>query len=200
MTRGDYQLADNVVLSVAAFSRLRQHAERHHRGRNGREVGAMLVLRSAAASCRTRSSRASSPGRTPTRAGSLNAVSIVKVEASKSAPDSDLLSDIVCGTAKTTTSNRDLSQPPTTTVPDRAQKGDRDEHAASRVQNENGTAMVVALLALVVMTILGTLFLAQTKTETQIAGLDQRSNQALMHAEAGYGEVLARMTDPKDSC
>ena len=65
--------------------------------------------------------------------------------------------------------------------------------------NEKGTAMVVALLALVVLTILGTLFLAQTKTETQIAGLDQRSNQALAHAEAGYGEVLARMTDSKDS-
>jgi len=59
--------------------------------------------------------------------------------------------------------------------------------------------MVVALLALIVLTILGTLFLAQTKTETQIAGLDQRSNQALTHAEAGYSEVLARMTDTKDS-
>lgn len=67
------------------------------------------------------------------------------------------------------------------------------------LNNENGTAMVVALLALVVLTILGTLFLAQTKTETQIAGLDQRSNQALAHAEAGYSEVLARMTDSKDS-
>jgi hypothetical protein len=67
------------------------------------------------------------------------------------------------------------------------------------MNNENGTAMVVALLALVVLTILGTLFLAQTKTETQIAGLDQRSNQALAHAEAGYGEVLARMSDSKDS-
>jgi len=68
-----------------------------------------------------------------------------------------------------------------------------------RIRNENGTAMVVALLALVVLTILGTLFLAQTKTETQIAGLDQRSNQALVHAEAGYGEVLARLTDSNDS-
>jgi hypothetical protein len=68
-----------------------------------------------------------------------------------------------------------------------------------RLQNENGTAMVIALMALVVLTILGTLFLAQTKTETQIAGLDQRSNQALVHAEAGYGEVLARMSDSKDS-
>jgi len=67
------------------------------------------------------------------------------------------------------------------------------------MMNENGTAMVIALLALIVLTILGTLFLAQTKTETQIAGLDQRSNQALMHAEAGYAEVLARMSDSKDS-
>jgi len=68
-----------------------------------------------------------------------------------------------------------------------------------RMNNENGTAMVVALLALVVLTILGTLFLAQTKTETQIAGLDQRSNQALAHAEAGYAEVLARMSNAQDS-
>jgi hypothetical protein len=34
----------------------------------------------------------------------VNAVSIVKVEATKDHADSDLLYDIVCGTAKTTTS------------------------------------------------------------------------------------------------
>jgi type IV pilus assembly PilX-like protein len=65
--------------------------------------------------------------------------------------------------------------------------------------NERGAAMVIALLALVVLTVVGTLFIAQTKTETQIAGHDQRSNQALTHAEAGYGEVLARMSVPTDS-
>jgi len=36
--------------------------------------------------------------------GLVNAVSIVKIEASKDHADSDLLNDIVCGTAKTTTS------------------------------------------------------------------------------------------------
>src|SRR6185436_1375692 len=75
----------------------------------------------------------------------------------------------------------------------------REMNRRHPVQNENGTAMVVALLALVVLTILGTLFLAQTKTETHIAGLDQRSNQALAHAEAGYAEVLARMSNAQDS-
>ena len=68
-----------------------------------------------------------------------------------------------------------------------------------RLESEDGTAMVVAVLALMVLTVVGTLFLAQTKTETQIAGHDQRSNQALVHAEAGYGEVLARMSDSNDS-
>jgi len=74
-----------------------------------------------------------------------------------------------------------------------------DMKNTNRIRNERGAAMVIALLALVVLTVVGTLFLAQTKTETQISGHDQRSNQALMHAEAGYGEVLARMSNPSDS-
>ena len=65
--------------------------------------------------------------------------------------------------------------------------------------SERGSAMVIALLTLVLLTMVGTLFLAQTKTETQIAGHDQRATQALFHAEAGYGEILARMADPADS-
>jgi hypothetical protein len=55
--------------------------------------------------------------------------------------------------------------------------------------------MVISLLVLLVLTMVGTLFVAQTKTETQIAGHDMRATQALYNAEAGYSEVLARMSD-----
>lgn len=63
---------------------------------------------------------------------------------------------------------------------------------------ERGSAMVIALMTLVLLTMVGTLFLAQTKTETQIAGHDMRATQALFNAEAGYGEALARMSDTGD--
>jgi len=63
---------------------------------------------------------------------------------------------------------------------------------------ERGSAMVIALMTLVLLTMVGTLFLAQTKTETQIAGHDMRATQALFNAEAGYGEALARMSDTSD--
>ena len=66
------------------------------------------------------------------------------------------------------------------------------------IHNERGTAMVLDLLMLTVMTLPATLFMAQTKTETQIAGHDQRATQALFNAEAGYGEILARMSNPMD--
>ena len=69
----------------------------------------------------------------------------------------------------------------------------------SNRKHERGSAMVISLLALVLMTMVGTFFLAQTKTETQIAGHDQRATQALFNAEAGYGEVLARMADARDT-
>jgi hypothetical protein len=59
--------------------------------------------------------------------------------------------------------------------------------------------MVVALLFLTAMTMVGTLFVVKTRTETQIAGHDTRFVQALFDAEAGYAEALARMTDPADT-
>jgi hypothetical protein len=65
--------------------------------------------------------------------------------------------------------------------------------------NQRGSAMVISLMTLVLLTMVGTYFLAQTKTETQIAGHDQRSVQALYSSEAGFGEVLARMVDSADS-
>jgi len=65
--------------------------------------------------------------------------------------------------------------------------------------NERGSAMVIALMALVLMTMVGTFFLAQTKTETQIAGHEMRGTQAFFNAEAGLSEMLGRMSDTQDS-
>ena len=59
---------------------------------------------------------------------------------------------------------------------------------------ERGSAMVISLLVLLVLTMVGTMFMVQTKTETQIAGNDMRHTQALYNAEAGSGEILARMS------
>jgi hypothetical protein len=59
--------------------------------------------------------------------------------------------------------------------------------------------MVISLLALMLMTMVGMLMMAQTKTETQIAGFDMRSTQALYHAEAGYAEALARLSVPENN-
>ncbi len=64
---------------------------------------------------------------------------------------------------------------------------------------ERGSAMVISLLVLMVLTMIGTLFLAQTKTETQISGHDMRSTQALYNSEAGCAEALARMSDMSDT-
>jgi Ni/Co efflux regulator RcnB len=71
--------------------------------------------------------------------------------------------------------------------------------ALKRERDERGSALLISLLVLLSLTLIGGLFMAQTKTETQIAGHDVRSNQALYHAEAGYGEVLARMSDHRDT-
>jgi hypothetical protein len=59
--------------------------------------------------------------------------------------------------------------------------------------------MVVSLMVLTLLSMLGTLFIMETKTETQIAGHEMRATQALYNAEAGYAEVLARMSDVADS-
>jgi Tfp pilus assembly protein PilX len=65
--------------------------------------------------------------------------------------------------------------------------------------DQSGGAMIISLLALMLMTMVGMLMMAQTKTETQIAGFDMRSTQALYHAEAGYAEALARLSVPDTS-
>src|SRR4030095_3929395 len=64
---------------------------------------------------------------------------------------------------------------------------------------ERGTALILSLLALLCLTLVGGLFVANTKTETQIAGHEMRYNQALNNAEAGCAEVLARMSNASDS-
>jgi hypothetical protein len=67
------------------------------------------------------------------------------------------------------------------------------------LHSQQGSAMVISLMTLVLMTMVGAALLMQTNTETQIAAHDMRSTQALFNAEAGYGEVLARLNDPSDT-
>ena len=62
-------------------------------------------------------------------------------------------------------------------------------------QGERGVALILSLLALLCLTMLGGLFVANTKTETQLAGHDMRHNQALYNAEAGCAEMLTRMSN-----
>ncbi len=66
------------------------------------------------------------------------------------------------------------------------------------LHNERGSAMLLAMGMLILMTLSGVLFMMQTNTETQIAGYDQRSTQALFNAEAGYAEALARISNPNN--
>jgi prepilin-type N-terminal cleavage/methylation domain-containing protein len=103
MTRGDSQLADDVVLSVAVGP--------IDYGNTSNDIVAGTAARSV--QCWFCDRAAATPDKiipsleswADANAGGLvNAVSIVKVEATKDNADSDLLNDIVCGTAKTTTS------------------------------------------------------------------------------------------------
>ncbi len=59
---------------------------------------------------------------------------------------------------------------------------------------ERGSALIISLLALLCLTLIGGLFVANTKTETQISGHEMRASQALYNAEAGCAETLARMS------
>ena len=64
--------------------------------------------------------------------------------------------------------------------------------------NPDGSAMVISLMALVLMTMVGMALMLKTTTETQISAHDMRSTQALFNSEAGIGEALARMANPDD--
>jgi hypothetical protein len=66
------------------------------------------------------------------------------------------------------------------------------------LNNPGGSAMVISLMTLVLMTMVGMALLLETNTETQIAAHDMRTTQALFNSEAGIGEALARMANPDD--
>jgi hypothetical protein len=63
-----------------------------------------------------------------------------------------------------------------------------------RAGNQQGNALIGAVLVLLVLTAVGTTYVAMTKTETQIAGHEKRHVQSMFNAEAGIGEALARMS------
>ena len=65
--------------------------------------------------------------------------------------------------------------------------------------DQNGNAMLISLLVMLVLTALGMGFAMQSKLETQIAGNDSRWSQSLFVAEAGVSEVLGRMRDDADT-
>lgn len=67
------------------------------------------------------------------------------------------------------------------------------------LDQETGSAMVISLMTLVLLTMLGSVFMLQTNTETQLAAHDMRATQALFNAEAGYAEVMARMDNSADT-
>jgi len=68
-----------------------------------------------------------------------------------------------------------------------------------RKPEEAGSAMVVALLVLLVLTAAGVAYVAVTKSEKQIAGNSMIATQALYAAEAGITEGLHRMSFPAES-
>lgn len=63
-------------------------------------------------------------------------------------------------------------------------------------KGEAGSALVGVLLVLLMLTALGMVFVALTRTDTEIAGHANRATQAEFQAEAGSGEALARMSLP----
>src|SRR5512140_205083 len=67
------------------------------------------------------------------------------------------------------------------------------------LRSERGNVLIGALLVLLVLTAMGTTYVAMTRTETQIAGHEQRHVQSMYNAEAGVGEALARMSASSDS-
>jgi len=103
MTRGDYQSADQVVLSVAVGP--------IDYGNTSLDIVAGTAAKSVqcwfcdpAAVTADKIIPTVESWADANTGGLVNAVSIVKVEATKDNANADLLYDIVCGTAKTTTS------------------------------------------------------------------------------------------------
>lgn len=65
--------------------------------------------------------------------------------------------------------------------------------------NQSGSAMLISLMALMLMTMLGMAMMTKTNTEKMISAHGMRSTQALYNSEAGIGEVLARMSNASDT-
>lgn len=76
-----------------------------------------------------------------------------------------------------------------------------DHHTAGMAERgrQSGNALVGALLVLLVLTAVGTAYVALSRTETQIAGHERRHVQSMFNAEAGVGEALARMSNSQDT-
>ena len=64
---------------------------------------------------------------------------------------------------------------------------------------ERGNVMVGALLMLLLISAMGISYVALSKTETGIAGSEQRHVQSMYNAEAGIGEALMRMSSDDDT-
>ncbi len=62
-----------------------------------------------------------------------------------------------------------------------------------RYRSERGIALVMAMLALLVLSLLGAVLLTSVNVGTRIAGHNLRQNQALNTAEAGVAEITARL-------
>jgi hypothetical protein len=69
----------------------------------------------------------------------------------------------------------------------------------SFTEDERGSAMVISLLVLLLLTTVGLAYVTSAKTETQITGNTMRWSQALFNAEAGISEAMARMNTSTDS-
>ncbi len=76
------------------------------------------------------------------------------------------------------------------------QERDRYRHGVERANSrggEEGMALVIALLVLLVLTVLGAALMANVTTETKITGHKVRDTQSLTIAEAGVQEAMLRI-------
>jgi hypothetical protein len=71
-----------------------------------------------------------------------------------------------------------------------------DRSAVAVPNGERGSALVVALLVLFLLTSIGVTYVAVTKGDKQIAGNQAVATQAFTNAEAGISEALTRMSNP----
>ena len=79
-----------------------------------------------------------------------------------------------------------------TAMPARPNTPSRGSSNPARPHQE-GMALVLALLVLVVLTVIGAALMANVTTETKISGYKVRDTQALTVAEAGVQEAMLRI-------